>query len=246
MEQENKGMHPLSEEERAVFRRVWRRVMPEDRPDCPILLDEEPPAPREPMLMPPEGEDLPEGMPEVHTGRLLPAPAELPSMPVEGHPDQHTPAPAGATQPALVPRREGAVQCLGEAAAPQGPALMSAIDAELLAVRRFTTLARQSSGTAARTLAALSADARRSAKRLSTALFLISGIHFFPEREPGTERLNVLTELRAAFRDAQRAAAHLNAVADETADACLAALARELAAGQLARAQAVRELLEEM
>lgn len=42
MEQQNTGMHPLSEEDRAVFRRVWRRVMPEDRPDCPILLDEEP------------------------------------------------------------------------------------------------------------------------------------------------------------------------------------------------------------
>ena len=26
--------------DREVFERVWRRVMPEDRPDCPFVLDE--------------------------------------------------------------------------------------------------------------------------------------------------------------------------------------------------------------
>lgn len=30
----------LGVEDRAVFERVWRRVMPEDRPDCPFVLEE--------------------------------------------------------------------------------------------------------------------------------------------------------------------------------------------------------------
>lgn len=32
----------LGVEDRAVFERVWRRVMPEDRPDCPFVLEEPP------------------------------------------------------------------------------------------------------------------------------------------------------------------------------------------------------------
>lgn len=31
----------LSVDDRAVFERVWRRVMPEDRPDCPFVLEED-------------------------------------------------------------------------------------------------------------------------------------------------------------------------------------------------------------
>ena len=34
--------------DREVFERVWRRVMPEDRADCPFTLPEEEPAPAEP------------------------------------------------------------------------------------------------------------------------------------------------------------------------------------------------------
>ena len=48
---------PFSGVDREVFERVWRRVMPEDRADCPFTLPEEPapavpaaalPAPAEP------------------------------------------------------------------------------------------------------------------------------------------------------------------------------------------------------
>jgi hypothetical protein len=34
---------PSWEEEHAAFERVWRRVMPEDRPDCPFTLSPQPP-----------------------------------------------------------------------------------------------------------------------------------------------------------------------------------------------------------
>ena len=40
--------------DREVFERVWRRVMPEDRPDCPFVLPEppQPPAPAQPPALP--------------------------------------------------------------------------------------------------------------------------------------------------------------------------------------------------
>ena len=40
--------------DREVFERVWRRVMPEDRPDCPFVLPEtpQPPVPAHPPALP--------------------------------------------------------------------------------------------------------------------------------------------------------------------------------------------------
>jgi len=221
----------MNEEEREVFRRVWRRVMPEDRPDCPFLLDEH------------EEEPAGQSVAAMAAGEGVESPAPLP----ERHPSQHTPAPAGATQPALSPDRAGTVPCLGEGAAPQGPGLMRAVEDALAAARRYAALARQTGGAAARTLTAMAQEARRGAKRLSTAYFLIAGVNFWPDRPmPGAGRLNVRAELRQAFQAAQRAAAHLEALSDETCDLCLAGLCDELAEEERSRALTVRALLERM
>lgn len=229
MEQQSGGMAPMSEEEREIFRRVWRRVMPEDRPDCPFLLDE-----------------------QTEAGAARPAPAgeetaASSSAMVERHPSQHTPAPAGATQPALSPSRAEQVLCMGERAAPQGPGLMRAVEETLSSARRYAALARQMSGTPARTLTALAQETRWGAKRLSTAYFLIAGVNYWPDRpRPGMGRKNVRAELRQAFQAAQRCAAHLEALADETCDPCLADLCLELAGQEHGRALTVRGLLERM
>ena len=58
-----------------VFERVWRRVMPEDRPDCPFTLGEDAAAP--PAIQPP-AVALPA---VVHTA---PAGEQAPSRPVVG------------------------------------------------------------------------------------------------------------------------------------------------------------------
>ena len=58
-----------------VFERVWRRVMPEDRPDCPFTLGEDAAAP--PAVQPPAA-----ALPAVvHTA---PAGEQAPSRPVVG------------------------------------------------------------------------------------------------------------------------------------------------------------------
>ena len=61
---------PISGMDREVFERVWRRVMPEDRADCPFTLPEEEPAPAgSPAPAEPAGR---EGEPEP---AALPAPS---------------------------------------------------------------------------------------------------------------------------------------------------------------------------
>ena len=53
-------------EDAALFRRVWRRVMPEDRPDCPFTLDEDSPAVPAAVALP-----VPAETPEEQYGVLL-------------------------------------------------------------------------------------------------------------------------------------------------------------------------------
>lgn len=85
-----------------VFERVWRRVMPEDRPDCPFTLGEDAAAP--PAVQPPAA-----ALPAVvHTA---PAGEQAPSRPVVG--EEHD------------------VPCLGASSAVYGAQLQRLIDREL-------------------------------------------------------------------------------------------------------------------
>lgn len=82
-----------------VFERVWRRVMPEDRPDCPFTLGEDAAAP--PAIQPPAA-----ALPAVvHTA---PAGEQAPSRPVVG--EEHD------------------VPCLGASSAVYGAQLQRLID----------------------------------------------------------------------------------------------------------------------
>ena len=48
-----RSLTPSGQEDAALFRRVWRRVMPEERPDCPFTLDED--SPSAPLAVQAEG-----------------------------------------------------------------------------------------------------------------------------------------------------------------------------------------------
>ena len=134
-----------------VFERVWRRVMPEDRPDCPFTLGEDAAAP--PAIQPP-AVALPA---VVHTA---PAGEQAPSRPVVG--EEHD------------------VPCLGASSAVYGAQLQRLIDRELADWRAYQALSRRAQGNSGRVLATIAADERRHAKRLSTAYFLISGVRYWP------------------------------------------------------------------
>ena len=138
--------------DREIFERVWRRVMPEDRYDSPVMLlgEEAPcPAPAVPAAAPPAS---PMPCP------TLPPP--LPGVSICANP--------GPMEPS-----GGNVPCLGTASAVHGAELQSFILHELMDARTYQAMARRADRSAARTLSGISADERRHAKRLSTAYFLI-------------------------------------------------------------------------
>ena len=104
-----------------VFERVWRRVMPEDRPDCPFTLGEDAAAP--PAIQPP-AVALPA---VVHTA---PAGEQAPSRPVVG--EEHD------------------VPCLGASSAVYGAQLQRLIDRELADWRAYQALSRRAQGNSGR------------------------------------------------------------------------------------------------
>ncbi len=204
--------------DREVFERVWRRVMPADRPDCPFTL---------------YGEEGAAPMAE-------PAPAE---PPVSTEP----PAPAcggkGRVDP-LSPEED--VPCLGAASAVYGPLLQEFITHERNDEQTYRLLARRVGGGAGRTLAAMATDEARHARRLGAAYFLISGVRFRPEGAAclppeGT----YFSALRDRFLAEQRGAGIYRTAAGRTDDPCLKELFTELAEDETAHARLLRGLLEQ-
>ena len=207
----------LGVDDRAVFERVWRRVMPEDRPDCPFVLEGEQAGPPEEAVA---------AMPQ-QSG--LPAPVH-----------------SAVSQPPRVVEEQD-VPCLGAASAVYGAQLQGFIEDELADWKTYQALARRAGGNSGRVLSAMAADERRHAKRLSTAYFLISGVRYWPvERAAGPSRHTLAGLLRQRFGDEQRGAAAYQAAAEETADSCLRELYLELAGDEDAHAWLIRGILEQM
>ena len=201
-----------------VFERVWRRVMPEDRPDCPFTLGEDAAAP--PAIQPPAA-----ALPAVvHTA---PAGEQAPSRPVVG--EEHD------------------VPCLGASSAVYGAQLQRLIDRELADWRAYQALSRRAQGNSGRVLATIAADERRHAKRLSTAYFLISGVRYWPvDRVPNPSPAPFSASLREHFMEEQRWAAAYQTAAAETADPCLHELFLELAGEEDSHAWLLRSVLEQL
>ena len=200
--------------DRETFERVWRRVCPDDRPDCPIT------------LTPPSGDAPASAAPDTPAAPETDAPPACTLSGNESEPDNDVP-------------------CLGAASAVHGPLLQRCIAAELSDHRAYLALSRRAPAVCARTLAAIAADERRHAKRLSAAYFLISGVRYFPaDRVTAPAFSSFTAALRRRFAEEQRGTAAYLAVGDETADPCLRALFRELAGEEAAHARLFRTLLE--
>lgn len=197
--------------DREVFERVWRRVMPEDRGDCPFTLPERQ---------------------EQETGGVpaLAVPAAAPVQVLELDQEDHMEE----------------ISCLGPASAAYGTTLQGYIDDELADWRRYQALARRTPGGGGRALAAIAADERRHAKKLSTAYFLISGIRYWPEVRASQPATPLHAALRERFWAEQRGAAAYQAAAAETADPCLKELFSELAGEEEAHVWTIRGVLEQL
>lgn len=157
------------------------------------------------------------------------------------------PLPSAVDLPGSDGLRPDDVPCFGRAGADHASALQDWIRGELGAWRTYQFLSSRSTGTTAKTLAAMAADERRHAKRLSAAYFLISGVRFFPHVPPHRPAgANFWAQIRSHFWAEQQLSAAYTAAAEETADLCLAALYRELAAEESAHADFLRALVEKM
>ena len=213
--------------DRETFQRVWRRVMPEDRPDCPFTL-------LEPQSVPQSEEAVPSGPIRVET-------PPAPSVPVP------------PSAPAECPMEDGSLLMdeepvsLGRSAAIHVPQLQEMILHELSDWRFYQQLSRRTSGLFARALSSMAGDERRHAKRLSAAAFLISGVRFLPnDQKPASLPSSLPGALRAAFSNEQHSESAYRAAAAETTDEALRELWMELSEEESTHAQLIRNLLEQL
>ena len=256
------GMYACDQE---LFERVWQRVMPEDRPDCPITVNApvHTPAPvpgtrteagqahacgadvpdQEPCAAPPPQEEEIPMVPADTPAPEPPAPA-APAVPDETEPSPEPPesqGPAGDDFP-----RPDAVPCLGSGSASHGGQLQEDIQTALEGWQLYRHLARKVTGSASRTLSALASEKHRQARKLAAAHFLISGVRYWPTDKLAAPRVNSwLGTLRRRFAAEQQLDSRWRAASLDTEDACLAGLYAELAEDCAAHAGILRSLLEQ-
>lgn len=141
------------------------------------------------------------------------------------------------------PTRED-VPCLGSGGEADRERLQEFIGQELAHWRAYQMLARRG-GQGGRMLAAMASGSRKKAKRLSAALFLISGIRFWPEVPP-TVALprSYFGALRELFHAEQNRSGAYRAAEEECRDQCLRALYLDLADESMECAFHIRTLLE--
>lgn len=250
--------------DRELFDRVWKRVMPEQRPDCPITVDpplhspapasmsgagtpappcvpdNAPDRPAEPAPAPPEeAASVPADSPAPE----LPASAESVAMPAADEPMPEPPESAAHTGDDFP--RPDAVPCLGSGSAGHGGQLQEDILAALEGWQLYRHLARKVTGSASRTLSALASEKHRQARKLAAAHFLISGVRYWPTDKLETPRVNSwLGTLRRRFAAEQQMDSRWRAASLDTEDPCLADLYCELAEECAAHAGVLRTLLE--
>lgn len=210
--------------DRDIFLRVWDRVMPVERPDCPITVE--------------RGEEM---------GQLA-----VPAMQVMPVSEPMAPAAASGRRASGVdsagddfPTRDD-VPCLGSEAGADRERLQDMIGQELAAWRHYQALARRG-GQGGRAIAALAGNCRRRAKRLSAALFLISGVRFWPAEQTAVPMpRSYLGALREHFLSEQNRGGAYRAAAEESRDHCLRMLYLDLADECAEHAARIRALLETM
>lgn len=203
--------------DRELFLRVWNRVMPEERTDCPIVVEREEGCVTTPAVKP----------------MLVPAVRERGEHHASGADS------AGDDFPA-----RDDVPCLGSAGEADREKLQGMIGQELAAWRSYQHLARRG-GQGGRVLAALAENCRQRAKRLSAALFLISGVRFWPAGQTSVPMpRSYFAALREHFLAEQNRGQNYRAAAEECRDCCLRMLYLDLAEECIDHAGRIRFLLE--
>ncbi|MGM9607946.1 MAG: rubrerythrin [Oscillospiraceae bacterium] len=138
------------------------------------------------------------------------------------------------------------VPCLGSGGAADQERLREFTTRELTHWRSYQMLARRS-GPGGRMLAALAGGCRRRAKRLSAALFLISGVRFWPAEQIAVPApRSYFGALREQFLAEQDRGCAYRAAAEDCRDMCLRTLYLDLADECAEHADRIRSLLENM
>ena len=205
--------------DRDLFLRVWNRVMPVERPDCPIVVE--------------RGQEM--NQPAVPAAQAVPVTASSQSA--------ARPRPAADQAGDDFPTRDD-VPCLGSGGEADREKLQEMIGWELAAWRHYQALARRG-GQGGRILAALAEGCRHRAKRLSAALFLISGVRFWPAGQTSVPApRSYFAALREHFIAEQTRGQSYRAAAEESRDCCLRVLYLDLADSCADHAGRIRALLE--
>lgn len=214
------GLRPDDQE---VFRRVWSRVMPKEREDCPIVV--------EATVM---GGDLPCAC--ACACPTSAAPSSAPAIREGGCPHLGCDFP----DPEDVP-------CLGRSSALHGAQLQQQVMDALECWQMYRCLARRSGGgSSSRMLNALASEKHKAARRLAAAYFLISGVRYWP-----TDRLTVpvvpsyLGTVRRGYQTEQQREQAYRAAAADTADPALMELYQELADQSREHSRTLRAILEQ-
>lgn len=143
------------------------------------------------------------------------------------------------------PRREDVI-CLGKESLECAGLLQKMIQEELSDWRLYLALSRRVGGVPGKQLAAIGAEERRHAKRLSAAYFLMTGVRYWPEGS--TEKqvsTSYLGQLRRRFQEEQSGMMAYLAAAESTTDPCLKQMFLEHAQDEWGHARQIRTLVEQ-
>lgn len=202
--------------DQASFRRVWQRVMPQDRPDCPFTL-EEPPA-REVFAPAPEPPALPAEPAQTLPARTAPT-LPLPTLCL------------GDASAVELPTLEKILDLTWEARR---------------IYRALSRPTHRNSHSRETLLPTLMAAKETQARRLATACFLISGEHCEMKAGPLPRFPSLHLALRDRYRAEQETALLCLTAAAASQDPCLMELYRDLAAENRDLAGRLREWLEQL
>lgn len=236
----------MPEDQKAVFERVWKRVMNGSKENSPIVWGEdvtvkqtdapvqgstttEPVETTEvevtetttPSETPPEQEDRP-------LVPVTPAPTPTPDHPQNDFPSLED------------------LGVLGPSCMEWVPLLQELIRRALGDWKEYQKLARRVGGFPGRVFSTLGKEKLRQAKRLSAAEFLISGIRYWPDSEGYPPASSYLGTLRRRFMAEQENMAACLVGADGTTDPSLAQLFLDLAKEDWGFAEKIRGLVEQV
>ena len=210
-------------DDREVFERVWRRVMPEGSENAPIVVEAS-------VL----GGDLPCACSCVCPQTAVVSP--LPALREGGCPHLGCDFPDTEDVP-----------CLGRASARHQSQLQQQISDALECWQIYRCLARRAGGgSCGRMLSSLASEKHKTARRLAAAHFLISGVRFWPMERLSTPSIpSYLGTVRTGYqREQQREQAYRMAAAD-TNDTALAELYQDLSNQSRDHSQVLRTILEQ-